>query len=365
MSGNDYLDLVKSMQDSTREVRRQMEELSGHDLAERLVRSTLDESAMLGHQAQLDSAAEAYLASASANAVIDQQRRLWREASSLAELAGNTARDAAALAGCSIDPASLSEIAGCRASDMAALSNDAARLARLDVNLDLALGTQSSLDALDSMRSYFEQIRSTASALRPLEMLSSSLYEQFGSTLTAHALQQELGLHSWSDPASDWQRAFKSLAGFTPDVMGYRLHDSEEEMEDAESDNEIAALDDKIQDVPRVDVFLLALRFALPTYELEVRLRSLATRVDHTAFGTALTWERMILAIASAHPQHAPELARIGIPLVQRLIWPHAPAGSSAHQTIETISMEDAEEFEMYAEAMKKVLKRIEDSISE
>lgn len=370
MLGDDYRDFIKSLQDPTLEARRQMEELNGSHLAECLLRNNVDVNAALGHHARLGSATQACRELANVCDAINQQHHhLGREvaaSASLSKLAGNTARDAAALARHSITPSSLAEMVGYGTSDATmALSNGAAQLGRLDTNPDFARVMRSSTDALDSMRDYFEQIRDAASALRPLETLSSSLYQQFGSTLTASFLQQELRLHSWRDPASGWQRDFQAFVGLTSDAMGYPLHDSEDEAEGSESDDQTVALDSESHDAPQVGVYSLALRFALPAYELAVRLRGLAARADHTAIGIVPSWERMFLAVASAHPQYAPELARIALPLVQRLAWPEAPTGPGAHGTIETISMEDAEEFEMYVDAMKALLKKIEESISE
>lgn len=369
MLGDDYQDLIKSLLDPTHEARRQMEELSGSHLAKRLLHSNLDASAALGRQARLGSAAEACRELANLSEAIDQQHRLlWPEAASpasLSKLAGSTVCDAAVSSEYTIPPSSLAETVGYRAPDMVALSNDAARLTCLDANLDFARVTQSCVDALDCMRDYFEQIGDAASALRPLETLSSSLYEQFGSALTARSLQQQLELHSWHDPTSNWQHDFHAFVALTSDAMGNPLHDSEEEVEDTKSDDQTVALDNENRDAPKVEVYNLAIRFVLPVYELQVRLRRLAARADHTAIGITPSLERMFLAVANAHIQYAPELVRIALPLVQRLAWPEAPTGSGMCGSIETISTEDAEEFEMYADAMKKLLKKIEESISE
>lgn len=416
MLGDDHLDLIKSIQDPTREARRQMEKVSGRYLADRLVQSYIDASAVLDGQAHLGAAAEPYREAASLHDTIDQQhRRLWREvaspaslselmgstardaaalaghsiaasslselagsaardaaalaghsiaASSLSELAGSTARDAAALAGYSITASSLSEVAGCRVSDMMTGSNDIARLAHVGANPSLAQLGQPSTDAMDAMRSYFEQVRDVATALRPLETLGSSLYEQFGSTLTARSLQQQLELHSWRDPASDWQRAFQTVVDLASDAIGYPSPDDESEVEDAESDHETVALDNKNGSAPQIDAFVLAVRFTLPIYELYGRLRKLASRVDHAAIGSMPSLERMILAIASAYPQYACELAQHAHPFMQRLIWSEAPTGSTMHGAVEALTIEDADEFEAHVQAIVKVLRKIEGSTS-
>lgn len=391
MLGDDYLDLIKSIQDPTREARRQMEEVSGRYLADRLVESYIDASAVLDGQAHLGAAAEAYREVASLRDTIDQQHRLWREiaspaslsermgstaldaaalaghsiaASSLSELAGSTARDAAALAGYGTTASSLSEVAGCRVSDMMTGSNDIARLAHVGANPSLAQLGQPSTDAMDAMRSYFEQVRDVATALRPLETLGSSLYEQFGSTLTARSLQQQLELHSWRDPASDWQRAFQTVVDLASDAIGYPSPDDESEVEDAESDHETVTLENKKGSAPQIDAFVLAVRFTLPIYELYGRLRKLASRVDHAAIGSMPSLERMILAIASAYPQYASELARPAHPFLQRLIWSEAPTGSTVRGAVEALTIEDADEFEAHVQAMVKVLRKIEGSTS-
>lgn len=344
-----WRDAASSLSEMARHKASGLNELIGNNLTKHLVQDSFDVKATLGRRAELDSAAvKAAQRMASLNDVAEQYRTSLRDtisSASLSEIAGLRPCDIAALAGYQINALPLPEMAGYKASDIASLS--------------------ASVNVLDHMQSHFQQIRDTASALRPMETLSASLYEQFGSTLTARNLQQELGLHAWSAAAAGWQRDFQDVVTLASGAMGYAAQDIEEEMDDAESDGDVSALDDESSDAPRLEAYVLATRFISPSYELLIRLLSLASRIDPAAIGTVPSWDRMILAIASAHRHYAPELARIAFPLLQRLDWLHAPAGPTVRETVETLSMNDAEEFEELVDAMNKLLRRIENSMTE
>lgn len=369
MFGDDYLnEMMKSMQNPVRDARWYLDEISGVRLAERLARETLDAKAAFDRQ--FDPMRDACRALPdSYTDLVDRQRQPFLNAAAAVSAVSGRA------AACGYDamlshaciPCDIAASIGAAQLDWAAtaaatLSNG--RLMHLDKSLD-AIQAQLAADPLDAMKQHLQQISEAATALPTVETLSASLYQQFGSALTASALQQELGLHAWDEPVSDYQRAFHALADLAAHAMGYAaLDDEEEKTAEAETEHETPAFDGKDSDAGQIDVYDLALRFAMPAYEIHVRLSRLASRIDHNAVGGTAEWEPMFLAVAAAHPNQAADLTRIAFLLMQRLTWPNAILGSTAYQTRERLSIEDADEFEALADDLLRVLRRIQDSMS-
>lgn len=240
-----------------------------------------------------------------------------------------------------------------------------AYLARVEQDVDSARALLGS-DAYTAFENDFAQLKRAAVALDPLQHLSNALASSFGSTITAEALQNQLHQHQWEDISSDWMREYRSFAGLVADAMGHEFEGEDENDGDADAP---AAIDDA-PSVQRValetstdEVRQVALAYAMPFFEIDVRLKQLASRIDPMAIGGAISWERMILAIAHACPRHAPQLMRLAYPFLQCLSWHSAPGGACANGATELLSLDDAREFEVLARAMVCALKAVEQSL--
>jgi hypothetical protein len=376
MSPDDYLNAIESVQRPLRDAMQQYQDLDLGHLAEQIARDTMEARRAFERQIDMNRAIDASWAAYYIEGV-DQHRRDLNAAMASSALAGRafdalppSAIELAAQTQAMM-PSHIDDVFGIDKRTqqdwtqitVPKLSEEMIRGAHLDAGLAGMNVPLSAIDAVDFMKDQFEQISKTTSVLKPLETLSVSLYDQFGSGLTAGILQQELDNRILSE-ASEWQRAFHSLASLASEAPGSRHYERAEESNETAHDKPVVPLDAHDHDIAPADIYPIALRFALPAYELQVHLARIASRIDPSADGTA-TWERMILAIAGEHPAYAPELARIAYPLLQRLMWPNARPGKCVNGSTEVLSLDDAMEFEELAHALLLLLKVIEQKFSD
>jgi len=199
-----------------------------------------------------------------------------------------------------------------------------------------------------------------ADALGPLQQVTMSLRDAYGCVAHLDKIGEQIAHSLSSDLSQVLARDFQSFAALTATAMqGVYADDDEEDS----SNSSAAALDNQESRSELTEVFSIAIGFILPAYKLEDRLVNLAWRIDPVGVSGSISWDRMILIIAQRVPQIAQQLIDLACPLLKRLAWFSAPQGTCATGTRETLSIEDAEEFDELAEAMSRLLLAAEQAL--
>ena len=126
-----------------------------------------------------------------------------------------------------------------------------------------------------------------------------------------------------------------------------------------ERDNNNIGLDNRDD----VAVNRLAIEYAIPAFKLQVRLTSLAKRIDPVAVENGAPWDRLILLIAAEFHEHAADLVESWVPVLKELNWQMAPQGSLLNGRVEALSMDDAERFKCHAARVLQVLDAIDETL--
>jgi hypothetical protein len=204
------------------------------------------------------------------------------------------------------------------------------------------------------------QLRLAATALEPLQRLSTSLAETLGASASLQVVRDSLASYAAAEFNQPWLRDYQSLASLAADAMLDEI--DEEDSEVSDESTATADLENEHENTPQDDVYLLAIKFVVPSFELSARLKRLARRIDPVVADDL--WDRQILLIAREFPHYAVELTQLACPLLQRLAWRNAPVGECANDTVEALTHEDADEFAHLADSMCRLLMEIEKSIS-
>lgn len=247
----------------------------------------------------------------------------------------------------------------------APLPGYAALWSQLDDPLEMMRGGAIGREALAAIERDFAQLSQAARFLDPMRHLGTAWSGIFDGALTVPSLLAQL---EYGSALRDrWLEPYLQLEQLVADALQQLdasvARDVESDARDMPPDDD--ALVDEADAPVELTARELASRLAVPHFQLTLRLRAIAARVDPSAAGGVASWDRMLLAIGYAAPGFARELMTLAYPLLHHFSVLFAPAGRVISGHGEALRSSDIDAFEELAGAMLGLLDAIERSIGD
>lgn len=207
----------------------------------------------------------------------------------------------------------------------------------------------------------FNVLAQSATALGPLQRLTESIVQAFGSAMTPTALRDLLNPAAGSAWDGIWGQRYIEFAA--------HVSESWLDTADLEDGSETSAsspisvgdtVPDEGRETSTPTVWELAARYGIAGYEIQARLTRLAKRTDPLAAHEDISWERMLLAVGYAHPTCRVRLMQLAYPFLQHFDWSLAKRGKRVDGSPESLALEDVEAFEELSQALIALLGEIE-----
>ncbi|MEZ5456662.1 MAG: hypothetical protein R3F04_11220 [Lysobacteraceae bacterium] len=201
-------------------------------------------------------------------------------------------------------------------------------------------------------------LRDATGALEYLQQIDNAALATFGGDLAIKELHRQIEAGAFPVP---WHEL--SVTPFRD-----AWNDVDERADERHADN-ASACAEEIGTATSAER-KLASRCAPAQFELEIRLRSVASRLDHAALGDKTGFDEQIRLVATyclehALQEHGVRLVILADKLSKALRLMCAPRGSARCGGREQLSDSDVEEFVEIMQAICKILRMIEHDVSE